>query len=341
VIVAFFTYFVFFVQGSESDEEGHFIVSINPHLSFLLCSPSEAELEDSIIRLVNINDVLGNDVCIESSKFELSRDTVTVETDDPLLLRKRTTSDGERPERSIKISSSSPGVYHWKLGSQFVNIDFVDPQSQRIPFSPNSPPFILSDEYPLDFTFVPLSESPLISSSTFTTDVAASGHWDMDDLNECSRTFPAIGKRVQMDGKMGIITYHIMAANSYLVEFRDGSIGWYDDIDFDTVHVQYPVGTMVDAYWPADRLKLTNLADVMWPAMVTNYSNTSDSYTLRYEDGSVHPSIPSIYIRYPQRPCIDDRSDCPVLATDQQCRLNPSFTMIHCQIVRGLYLQRG
>lgn len=130
---------------------------------------------------------------------------------------------------------------------------------------------------------------------------------------------------------MGIITYHIMAANSYLVEFRDGSVGWYDNIDFSTVHVEYPVGTLVDAYWPADRLKLTNLADVLWPAMVTNYSNTSDSYTLRYEDGSIHPSIPSIYIKYPQRPCTDDRSDCPVLAKEEQCRMNPSFTMVHCR----------
>lgn len=163
------------------------------------------------------------------------------------------------------------------------------------------------------------------------TDVSSTGYYDQQDLNKMTREFPKIGKRVKIDGRFGVITNHIIANNSYQIQFNDGDIGYYNNINFSRIHVEYPVGCKVDAYWPPDRLKLTNLADVLWPAIVTNYSNSSDSYTLKYDDGSIHPNIPSIYIKYPQMKCKDDRNDCPVLAKNQQCRLNPSFTMIHCR----------
>ena len=58
---------------------GHFMVIINSHLSFILCSTSKAELDKGQLKLININDVLQNDHCIQSSQFNLQQNQLLFE----------------------------------------------------------------------------------------------------------------------------------------------------------------------------------------------------------------------------------------------------------------------
>ena len=82
-----------FVAYCATSDNGQFIVEINPHLSFILCSPTPEEVDDSIMRLMNVNDVYDNDVCMQSSQLDLSKDSFTLDTShSPPLLHRRATS---------------------------------------------------------------------------------------------------------------------------------------------------------------------------------------------------------------------------------------------------------
>eukprot|EP01083_Nonionella_stella_P005011 14609_1 len=309
-------------NNDHATDSGHFVAIISPHLSFILCSTANEDL----LQLININDVLDNELCITSSQFSLSSHQLLLEEDTHQLTLLKINKDKPHTRNSkliqLQLIDGSHYRYHFKFQNSYLNIAWIGDQ----PSSSTQPPLMLSTDHKLTFTFIPIAQSPFVDSlNQFKTHTHTATLGALDEMN----TFPLIGKRVQLNGKFGVITNHINT--SYSIQFDDGDIGHHKNLNFDDIHVQYAIGSAVDAYWPPDRLKLTNLADVLWPAMVVNYSNTSDSYSLRYDDGTTHPNIPSIYIVYPQKLCSDDRNDCPILAKNQQCRLNPSYAMIHCR----------
>ena len=85
-------YMVFIAECVTSDK-GQFIVEITSHLSFILCSPSPEDAADSRMRLMNVNDVYDNDVCMHSSQIDLLKDSLILDSSlNPPLLRRRSTS---------------------------------------------------------------------------------------------------------------------------------------------------------------------------------------------------------------------------------------------------------
>ena len=52
------------------------MVIISPHLSYILCSTTYEEDKNSQLRLININDVVDNEICIRTSQIDLSQSSL-------------------------------------------------------------------------------------------------------------------------------------------------------------------------------------------------------------------------------------------------------------------------
>lgn len=87
-VILTYCYFILLVSCARDNTFiGHLTVTINPHLIFILCSLTQEEKKESILQLININDVLNNEICIESSYFDLSTQRLVLNMD-PLRLIK-------------------------------------------------------------------------------------------------------------------------------------------------------------------------------------------------------------------------------------------------------------
>lgn len=68
-----------YCQNDVNNNIGHFIVVINNHLSFILCSTTQNANNNGELILVNLNDAIANDICIKSSRFDLSHNDLLFE----------------------------------------------------------------------------------------------------------------------------------------------------------------------------------------------------------------------------------------------------------------------
>ena len=75
------------INNDNNETIGHFMVIINNHLSFILCSTTQNDHDKGELVLVNLNDAITNDICIKSSRFDLSQNDLLFEQNRQKLIK--------------------------------------------------------------------------------------------------------------------------------------------------------------------------------------------------------------------------------------------------------------